>query len=922
LIKQSEQFVDLTVNRQPACKYTNKGVKTALLLVNSAKKEIRPMKKVRSFTVLPSLPEPLQELKTIANNMYWCWNSECVELFRRIDNSLWEACGHNPVKLLGAVSQARLEDLAENEGFLCELRLAAQRFRSWLEMPSWFEKVYTKSVKPVIAYFSAEFGIHECLPLYAGGLGILAGDHLKSASDLGVPVVAVGLFYQKGYFRQYLNSDGWQQEQYTDNDFYNMPAELVRKKSQNPLTISVQYPQRCVRAQIWCVKVGRVKLYLLDTNIPANSPADRMITATLYGGDTETRIQQEIMLGIGGFKTLCAVGVEPTVCHINEGHAALALFERIRHLRTLNRITFDEALEATRASNAFTVHTPVKAGNDEFSVELMDKYFSGYFPKLGISRKQFLGLGRMDENNDAEPFKLTVLGLRMSGYRNGVSELHGHISRRIWTQLWPDLPADEVPIQSITNGIHASSWVSGEMNSLFERYLGPNWSQEIVDKSVWKNIEQVPDEELWRAHQRCKERLISFIRRCLKAQMQRRGSYHTELGWAEEVLDPEALTIVFARRFASYKRGNLLLKDPQRLVKLLANSQRPVQIIFAGKAHPRDNEAKEIIRQIVHFAARNNVRHRMVFAEDYDISVARYLVQGSDLWLNNPRRPMEASGTSGMKASLNGALNLSTLDGWWCEGYQPDIGWVVGAGESYEDYVYQDNVESEAVYNLLENEVVPLFFTRSAGNVPRAWVKRMKNSIAFIAPRFNTHRMVAEYTRRFYNPAAATWNRLTSSSMARAKALAAWKTDIRDAWNELAIQDVTVQVTDGQSTHALDTRQTQLAVGSELLVNAKVKLGRIKPQDIKVEIYHGPVDAWGNIEEGSANRMNHDQSKDYNGVCVFTGSITCKSSGRHGFSLRILPTHGDLVDSYEAGLILWETDVTPPKEAAVATEKS
>lgn len=536
---------------------------------------------------------------------------------------------------------------------------------------------------------------------------------------MGVPLVAVGLLYQKGYFRQYLNIDGWQQETYIENDPYNMPVELVRKESGRPLTISVEYPDRCVLAQIWCVSVGRTKLYLLDTNIPANSSVDRMITSSLYGGDRELRIRQEIMLGIGGLKALAAMGITPTVCHMNEGHAAFAALERIRELRSSTNMSFDEALEATRAGNVFTVHTPVKAGIDEFRVGLMDKYFGTYFPHLGINRKRFLDLGRIFSDDDTEPFKMPILALRMSDYANGVSKLHGEVSRQMWAGLWPGLPVNEVPVKSITNGIHIKNWLSEELSDLYERHLGPNWSEEVFDKSVWNNMDQIPDEELWRAHQRCKEQLVGFARARLKAQMLRRGTYHTELNRAEEVLDPEALTIGFARRFVGYKRANLLLKDPQRLINLLTNTQRPVQIIFAGKAHPSDTDGKDIVRQVVHFANQQEVRRHVVFIEDYDIDVARFLVRGVDLWLNNPRRPMEASGTSGMKAAVNGVLNMSVLDGWWCEGYTPDGGWAIGAGETYKDADYQDLVEVQMIYNLLENEVIPLFYTRSADNLPR-----------------------------------------------------------------------------------------------------------------------------------------------------------------------------------------------------------
>ncbi len=864
------------------------------------------MPSVRSFTVLPALPDLLKDLELIAKNVFWSWNPELVELFKRIDSNLWLACSHNPVKMLGNISQAKLESLAENQGFLGELRRAAEKVKAYLDGPTWFEKVCAKCSKPIIAYFSAEFGIHECLPIYAGGLGILAGDHLKSASDLGVPLVGVGLLYQKGYFRQYLNIDGWQQEVYAENDFYNMPIELVRKDSGRPLTVSVEYPGRCVLAQIWCASVGRVRLYLLDTNIPANSSADRMITSSLYGGERELRIRQEIMLGIGGLKALSAMDIAPTVCHMNEGHAAFMALERIRDLRSTKNMTFDEAVEATRAGNIFTIHTPVKAGLDEFRVELMDKYFASYFPRLGINRKRFLGLGRMLSDDDNESFKMPILALRLSSYANGVSKLHGEISRGMWGSLWPGVPLDEVPIKSVTNGIHIRNWLSDEMNSLYERYLGPNWADETTDKSIWNHVDQIPDEEFWQIHQRCREHLVVFARNRLKAQMQRRGTYHTELNHAEEVLDPEALTIGFARRFVSYKRGTLLLKDSQRLIRLLTDPKRPVQLIFAGKAHPRDAEGKDIIRHIVHFATQHDVRRRIVFLENYDMDMARVLVRGVDVWLSNPRRPMEASGTSGMKAAVNGVLNMSTLDGWWCEGYTPDGGWVIGAGESYEDADYQDMVESQAIYNMLENEVIPLFYTRSADNLPRAWIRRVKNSIKWIAPRFNTHRMVAEYTRRFYNQAAAKWRYLTAEAMARARAFSQWKADIREAWSQCAVLNVIMQVHNADGSEQLNPKQLQLRVGSQLRVSTLVKLGKVSPDDVSVELYHGPVDTWGNIREGSAVRMSYEKQSEQQGEHWFTGSMPCQRTGQHGVAVRILPKHTDLANPYELGLILWE----------------
>jgi len=864
------------------------------------------MPNIRSITVLPALPEPLKDLEVIAKNMYWSWNAECVSLFERIDNTLWSACGHNPVKLLGCISQHKLQALAENQGFLHELRRAKEKLDIYLEAPTWFEKVCTKHSKPTIAYFCAEFGVHECLPIYSGGLGILAGDHLKSASDLGIPLVGMGLMYQKGYFRQHLNIDGWQQEIYVENDAYNMPLALERTDTGEPLIVEVDYPGRRVQAQIWCAAVGRVKLYLLDTNIPVNSPGDRMITSSLYGGDRELRIRQEIMLGIGGLKALSALGIEPTVCHMNEGHAAFMALERIRRLRQAHGMTFDEALEATRAGNVFTVHTLVKAGLDEFSADLMEKYFGNYYPQLGVSRDAFLSLGRMLPDDDQECFKMPVLALKLSAFANGVSQLHGQVSRELWGNLWPGVPSDEVPIKAITNGVHLKTWVAPEIADLYDRYLGPNWSEEVYDKSIWENVNQIPDEEFWSKHQRCKERLVVFARRRLYKQLERRGTYRAELDRATEALDPDSLTVGFARRFASYKRGDLLLRDTERLTRLLCDETRPLQLVFAGKAHPKDTEGKDIIRNIVQFAGSENVRRRIVFLEDYDIDVARALVRGVDVWLNNPRRPMEASGTSGMKAAFNGIMNLSTLDGWWCEGFQEDGGWAIGAGEVYPDTEYQDTLESKSLYEILEKEVIPLFYTRSVDGLPRAWIQRMKHTVRWVVPRFNTHRMLADYTRRFYNPAAARWRFLSAEAMTRARAFSQWKSHLRDAWSTLAIQDVTLYQEDAENPEGVDLKQAQIKAGSKLAVRTRVTLGEIDPQDVAVELYYGPVDTWGNIQNGQAVSMNLDAEDTEEGGYWFQSRVSCMQTGQHGIAVRLLPHHPHMVTPHEMGLILWE----------------
>ena len=863
------------------------------------------MPKVRNFRVLPALPEELKDLELIARNMFWCWNLDFVALFKRIDSALWKGCGYNPVRLLGSVAQDRLADLAKNHSFLCELNRASDKLKTYLEAPTWYHKAAGNDPVQVIAYFSAEFGLHECLPVYSGGLGVLAGDHLKTASDMGIPLVAVGLMYQKGYFRQYLNIDGWQQEAYIASDFYNMPVTLIRDDEGKPLTINVNYPGEVVTAQIWKVNVGRIKLYMLDTNIESNSPSGRLITANLYGGDNEMRIRQEIMLGIGGLRMLNALGITPSVCHMNEGHAAFMGLERIRQLIQEKQLTFHQALESTKPGNVFTVHTPVAAGNDEFPPGLIDKYFGDYVGQLGISREQLMAIGRVNPSDSKETFKMPVLAIRLSSCRNGVSKLHGKVSRNMWAQLWKNVPVDEVPITSITNGVHIKSWLSEDLNSLYERYLGPNWCEDSMETDVWENMDAIPDEELWRTHQRSKISMISFARSRLKAQMQRRGTYHAELNWAEEVLDPEALTIGFARRFATYKRGNLLLRDPKRLIKILTNPDMPVQIVFAGKAHPADTEGKEIIRQIIHFASQYNVRRRIVFLEDYDMNVARYMVRGVDIWLNTPRRPMEASGTSGMKAAFNGALNMSTFDGWWCEGYQPDGGWVIGAGEDYEDTEYQDMVESEALYNMLENEAVPLFYKRSKDNLPRAWIQRMKNTIKYITPRFSTYRMLGDYMRKFYIPSGRKWHLLNDDNMSKARALSDWNSGIRISWPKLSIKDVEVKVDGANGNGHLNINDPYLKVGSNLKVRALIGLGDLKTEDISVQLYSGPVDTWGNISEGSAIEMkNGSDFKDSDHW--FEAVLPCEQSGNMGLAVRVVPANEDLASPWEPGLVLWE----------------
>jgi len=852
------------------------------------------MRPLRTFTIEPSLPEELSALLEIAYNLRWAWHGDAQDLFRRLDPVGWEEYYHNPVTLLGHVDQDRLTAVARDDSFLAHLARVGADLRAYMDKPGWWYKTYDGDRSPAVAYFSAEFGITECLPIYSGGLGVLSGDHLKSASELGLPLVGVGLMYQQGYFRQRLNADGWQLELFPRNDFPNMPISLARDQSGGVINFEVDMPDRSTKVQIWRAKVGRIDLYLMDTNVPENCPEDRHITAQLYGGDQEMRIRQEILLGIGGVRMLAALGLRPKAYHMNEGHSAFLSLERIRLLMAEAGAAFDEAKEAVAASNIFTTHTPVPAGNDVFEPWLIDKYFSNYWPQLGLTREQFLGLGRQEPGNEDEPMSLTVLALRLSGYRNGVSKLHGQVSRKLWNGIWPGVPQNEVAIGHITNGIHTPSWISHDLAELYDRYLGPDWHEKPADPAIWKAVDHIPDTELWRTHERRRERLVAFARRRLVEQCRRRASGAAAIAAAEEVLDPEALTIGFARRFATYKRANLILTDTDRLIKLLNDPDHPVQIIFSGKAHPRDNPGKDLIRQIVHAARQKEFRNSIVFLEDYDMNVGRYLVQGVDVWLNTPLRPMEASGTSGMKVAANGGINISVLDGWWAEGYQPQVGWAIGSGETYEDLEYQNSVESQALYDLLEKEVVPLFYDRGSDHLPRGWIAKMKATMGQLAPVFNTNRMVKQYAEQSYVPAARRWDQFVDDGLAVARQLSAWKSKLRNNFDSVRVESVTDDMDQAGGAK----------VGREINVQAVVDLNGLAAEDIKVELYYGDLDNDGQLTEGRAQPMQQVGQDDDNRV-RYEAKMPCAKSGRSGYTVRIMPSHAMLTDPREMAMIRW-----------------
>jgi starch phosphorylase len=843
---------------------------------------------ISTYTVKPKLPLPLKPLEEIARNLWLSWNYDAVQLFIRLDYDAWLKSQQSPIKALGMVSPERLTLAAKDDSYLAALKDVYDRFQRYKKGDTW----YRGSKKEVVAYFSMEYGMDVSLPIYSGGLGILSGDHMKTSSDMGLPLVGVGLLYRQGYFKQVLNADGFQQESYPENDWYNMPVERRTGKDGNPLKITVDMAGRQAVAQIWEVKVGRSSLFLLDTNIEEN-PADiRNITAALYGGDKETRIRQEILLGIGGIRALRVLGINPVATHMNEGHAAFMGLERIRELMTERALSFEEAREAVWPTNIFTTHTPVPAGNERFDIALLDKYMRSWPQILGISWKEFLALGRENPNDDRESFCMTVLALKLAAYANGVARLHGEVSRVMWRGLWPGLPLDEVPIHHVTNGVHPRTWVSSGMVDLLDRYFGPHFEEEPTDLAIWDRMDRISDEELWRTHERRRERLVAFVRERIRQRIDRTGSQRHYTGQAEDALSPYALTLCFARRFATYKRGNLLLRDPERLLRLVKDNERPVQLIFAGKAHPHDMPGKDLIREIIHFAEKYDVTSRIVFVENYDMTVARYLTSGGDVWLNTPRRPMEASGTSGMKASMNGVLNCSILDGWWDEAYNAEVGWAIGQGEQYSDERLQDDVESKALYDLLEREIVPLFYQRGRDGLPREWIKMMKNCMKQIGHSMSSHRMLMDYANQFYLPALKNYRRIVKDDYAEAKSLAAYFGRLSQAWEALKI------------VRTESNFKPVMQRGDALAVTAYIDLGILGPEDLKVELYHGTVSNQSpDIENARCVEMKHIGHEE--NINLFQVRIECENTGMQGHTVRILPKHEALVHPYRTGLIKW-----------------
>lgn len=852
----------------------------------------RNMNNIQLFSISPAIPTELKFLETLSRNLWWCWNHDAIELFRRINPQLWQESGHNPIDFLNRIPQKELEALAEDDSFLSHQEQVMERFDTEV-LKSREGKTASPPIN-CIAYFSLEYGIHESIRLYAGGLGCLAGDFLKTASDMNLPLVAVGLLYRQGYFQQYLNNDGWQQETYQENEIHRLPLKRACDTKNTQVLITLKLPEGTLLAIVWRLDVGRVPLYLLDTNIPENPPDFRRITARIYEDDRQLRLRQELLLGLGGFRALIALAHDPCVCHINEGHAAFLCLARIAHLIKTQGLDLKTALEILPRTGVFTTHTPVPAGNEAFPVALVKPHLAALEKDLGLDADEAISWGQAPNGNNHHELSMTILGLRMAEYSNGVSKLHGKVERRMWAHLWPGRPEDEIPIRHITNGVHVSSWLSSDNILLFDKYLGPEWRDNPSDKGVLSRVSQIPDDELWRAHELGRARLIRMAREMGEQQFNVRNAPRADVAKIKSVFHYDVLTIVFARRFAAYKRATLLLKDPQRFEALLTNKDHPIQIVFAGKAHPADNIGKDLIRQIVHFARKADVRQRIMFLENYDIRMARYLVQGADIWLNTPRRPQEASGTSGMKAAVNGGLHLSVLDGWWDEGYAPDCGWAIGHGEEYDNLEYNDTVETQALYNLLEDEIIPCFYDHPDGDIPGAWTKMMKASIRMALSYFASHRMLAEYNNLSYKRAAEEYANLLANNAKKARALVDRHERLDALWSNVKI-----------ALPEADKDVSMLHVGDKFNVTTHVQLGDLKPDEVAVEVYYGPVNSENRITESFSEQMIMAEDKT-SGQYVYQQHIVCKTTGRYGFTTRVTPRGSDW-KSVIPGFITWSS---------------
>ena len=850
------------------------------------------------ITVNPQLPKRIEKLSEIANNLWWSWNTEFLRLFRKIDKDLWEKSGKNPIKFLKEVSQEKLETASKDLIFLHEYDKNVENFESYMESKdTWFANKYPENKKDLIAYFSAEYGLDETIPIYSGGLGILSGDHLKSASDLGIPLVAVGLLYKNGYFHQKINGNGEQETEYHDIDIHDLPIHPVKTEEGEDIIIYLKFPKRRIYLKVWQINVGRVKLYLLDSDIEKNNPEDRDVTLRLYGGDQEMRIRQEIVLGMGGVNLLTrALKLEPTIYHMNEGHSSFLILELIKNVIKEKQVSFEVARDIISSQTVFTTHTPVPAGNDIFPISLVEKYFKDFWPRLAITREEFLKMGMKPCQDLENGFNMGILALKVAGKKNGVSKLHGAVSRELFADVWPEIAANESPIGYVTNGIHTCSWLSPNLKQLYNKYLIPYWQDKIQYDYVWEKIKNIPDEKLWEAHQARKEKLLNIVKNNVTERLRRSGYNYEDINSITSKLNPNALTIGFARRFATYKRATLIFKDLERITQILNNSDRPVQLIFAGKAHPADKQGQDLIKFIHDVSMMPQFKGKIFLLENYNIAMSRYLISGVDVWLNNPRRPMEASGTSGQKASVNGVINLSVLDGWWAEGYNQKNGWRIGFNSDYESYEVQDVTDSQNIYETLEQKIIPAYYNKEKNGISKEWLDYMKESIISTGGKYSTSRMLSDYTSQFYIPLCNLHNKYYKD-LSDVTRFNAWKNDMYRNWKDIKI----TQKEDNLNNIAIDA-------GKCITVRCQVELPNINPEHISVECYYGKILENGVVEDISIIPMQQIKTKAENSKNYeYETKIELKTGGNYGYTFRVMPKHEMLLESANMDLVKWIT---------------
>ena len=846
------------------------------------------------ITVNPQLPKKIEKLSEISNNLWWSWNTEYLKLFKKIDIDLWENIGKNPVKFLKQVDQEKLEQIAEDGELLKEYNKNVEKFEGYINSKNtWFSKTYPENKNDLIAYFSAEYGLDEILPIYSGGLGILSGDHLKSSSDLGLPLVAVGLLYKNGYFHQKINKNGMQESEYHDIDLNNLPILPVKKENGEDLIISVKFPKSNLYLKVWKISVGRITLYLLDSDLEENSKEYREITLRLYGGDQEMRIQQEIVLGIGGVTLLKDLGLNPTVYHMNEGHSSFLVLELIKNIMEEKKVSFSIAKDIVTAKTVFTTHTPVPAGNDIFPISLVETYFKDFWKKLGLSKEEFLELGMKPKEESKTTFNMGILALKVAGKKNGVSKLHGAVSRELFGDVWPQIAPNESPITYVTNGVHTCTWLAPSLKELYNKYLAPFWQDKIHKNDTWEKINNIPDEELWNVHMERKERLLTLVKENITNRLRNAGMHYEEIKEITSKLNPNALTIGFSRRFATYKRATLIFKDLERITQILNDSSKPVQLIFAGKAHPKDIEGQNLIKRIHEISMMPQFKGKIFLLEGYDMSMARHLISGVDVWLNNPRRPMEASGTSGEKASVNGVVNFSILDGWWAEGYNQKNGWAIGTNAEYYSYEEQDIADSDSIYSILENKIIPVYYNKENG-ISKDWIRYMKNSIISTGGNYSMARMITEYTSKLYIPLCNLTNKYFNN-LELVTEFDRIKHGLYSNWNDIII------------TQNNNLDNISMDAGKNIDVSCNVKLPNINEENIEVQVYYGKILDNGTIENISIIPMKLENANHEEKIYTYNAKIELKTGGNYGYTFRVMPKHEMLLDSANLNLVKWIT---------------